>query len=116
MPMRRDDIPDRYSFKAYLPEAEWINPGESTIIDPDGKFLVEPVREREEILLAEIDPRKLAGSRFQLDVAGHYARPDIFELTVRRMPRPLVRTIDERAADATAPLDGADEARGYDAL
>ena len=116
MPLRRDDIPDRYSFKAYLPEAEWINPGESTIIDPDGKFLVEPVREREEILLAEIDPRKLAGSRFQLDVAGHYARPDIFELTVRRTPRPLVRTIDERDADVISPPEGAPAARGDDAL
>ncbi len=99
MPMRRDDIPDRYAFKGYLPESEWINPGESAIIDPDGKFLVEPVRNREDILYAEVDPRKMKGSRFQLDVAGHYARPDLFELTVHRNARPMVRVLDQPTGD-----------------
>jgi nitrilase len=95
-PMRRDDIPDRYAFKgAYLPDVEWLNPGESTIIDPDGKFLVEPVRNREEILYAEVNPRTVKGPRFQLDVAGHYGRPDVFELTVRRNARPMVRVLDQ---------------------
>ena len=98
-PMRRDDIPDRYAFKRkYLPESEWLNPGESTIIDPDGKFLVEPVRNREEILYAEVDPRKMKGSRFQLDVAGHYGRPDLFELTVHRSARPMVRVLDHASS------------------
>jgi nitrilase len=94
-PMRRDDIPERYAFKkTYLPESEWLNPGESAIIDPDGKFLVEPVRNREEILYAEVDPRNMKGPRFQLDVAGHYGRPDLFELTVHRSARPMVRVLD----------------------
>lgn len=96
-PLRRDDIPDRYGFKALLPEAEWINPGESTIIDPDGKFLVEPVRNREEILYADVQPAALTGPRYQLDVAGHYARPDVFELVVHRHPRPMMRVVDEEA-------------------
>ena len=93
--MRRDDIPDHYEFKgAYLPDSEWLNPGESTIIDPDGKFLVEPVRNREKILYAEVDPRNMKGPRFQLDVAGHYGRPDLFELTVNRNARPMIRVLD----------------------
>jgi nitrilase len=96
-PMRRDDIPDRYAFKSYLPDAEWLNPGESMIIDPDGKFLVEPVRNREEILYAEINPRNMKGPRFQLDVAGHYARPELFELTVNRIARPMVRLNEQTA-------------------
>lgn len=99
MPMRRQDIPDRYRFKeAYLPETEWLNPGESTIIDPDGKFLVEPVGNREEILYAEVVPKNLKGPRFQLDVAGHYGRPDLFELTVHRAAQPMVRVLDSRSS------------------
>jgi nitrilase len=91
--MRRDDIPDRYAFKGkYLAQqGEWLNPGDSAIVDPDGKFLVEPVRNREEILYAEIAPARLSGTRWQLDVAGHYGRPDVFQLTVRRDARPMVR-------------------------
>jgi nitrilase len=90
--VRRSDIPDRFPFKAkFLPDTEWINPGDSAIVDPDGKFLVEPVRHREEILYAEVDPRNLRGPRWQLDVAGHYGRPDVFQLTVHREARPMVR-------------------------
>ena len=90
--VHRDQIPDEYSFKSeYLPEAvEWINPGGSAIADPDGKWLVEPVLEREEILYAEIDPKAMQGPRFQLDIAGHYGRPDIFQLTVQRQVRPMI--------------------------
>ena len=93
--MRRSDVPDRYTFKEkFLSDSEWINPGDSTIIDPDGKFLVEPVKNREEILYAEVDPRQLRGPRWQLDVAGHYGRPDVFELTVRREARPMIHVED----------------------
>jgi nitrilase len=95
MPLRRDDIPDRFAFKnAYLPQTEWLNQGESTIIDPDGKFLAEPVAGEEKMLLAEVDPTRMTGPRFQLDVAGHYARPDLFEFTMHRRPRPMMRVED----------------------
>ena len=99
--MHRDDIPDEYEFKQrYLPETvEWINSGDSTIIDPDGKFVVEPVKETEKILLAEIDREKLQGPGFQLDVCGHYARPDVFQLSVDREPKPMIRTVEERSAE-----------------
>ena len=80
--MRKDDIPDRYAFKAGL--GEWVNSGESAIIDPDGKIMAGPVREQETILYADVAPAQLVGPRWQLDVAGHYARPDVFELIVRR--------------------------------
>ena len=97
--VHRDQIPDEYSFKReYLPESvEWINPGGSAIADPDGKWLVEPVTEREEMLYAEIDPAVMKGPRFQLDVAGHYGRPDIFQLVVQRQARPAIRVDDDES-------------------
>ncbi|HEX8905403.1 MAG TPA: carbon-nitrogen hydrolase family protein [Longimicrobiaceae bacterium] len=101
--VHRDTIPDRYAFKReYLPSGlEWINPGGSAIADPDGKWAAEPVLEREAIVYADVDPALLRGPRWQLDVAGHYGRPDVFRLTVDRSPRPMVRSggEDEPAPD-----------------
>ena len=90
--MRKDDIPDRLAFKEkYLSSVEgWINPGDSVIVDPDGKIVAGPVSKEEAIVYAELDRAKITGPRWQLDVAGHYARPDIFELIVHRRPRPLL--------------------------
>ena len=83
--MRTADVPDRFAFKAAMPVGPtgWINPGDSAIIDPDGKVLAGPMREQQGILFAEVDPKRITGPRWQLDVAGHYARADIFELVVR---------------------------------
>lgn len=102
--VHRDQIPDEYGFKEqFLPATmEWINTGGSAVVDPDGKWVVEPVFEREEILYAEIDPAKMTGPRFQLDVAGHYSRPDLFQLSVNRQPQPLIR-------DAEPPIVGREE-------
>lgn len=82
--IRTDDIPDRYAFKQqFLGNAgEWIHEGASAIVNPDGEFIAGPVRRKEEILYAEIDPRQLSGPKRSLDVAGHSARPDVFRLLV----------------------------------
>ena len=93
----RDDIPDHLSFKKdYLGEVEgWINPGDSVIVDPDGKIVAGPASEEETILYADVEPAQLIGPRWQLDVAGHYGRPDVFELRVHRREKPAVRIIDD---------------------
>jgi nitrilase len=92
--VRRADIPDRYEFKQkYDPVADdWINPGESAIVNPDGKIIAGPISKKEEILLAEIDPAYVRGPKWSLDVAGHYARPDVFRLTVNRDPYSMIET------------------------
>jgi nitrilase len=89
--MRRDDLPDRFVFKKDVPVSAtgWINPGDSLIADPDGKLLAGPLHEAQELLLAEVDPQRMTGPRWQLDVAGHYSRPDVLQLLVhgRSAPR-----------------------------
>ena len=100
--LRKDDIPNRYAFKQkYYAEAdEWINVGDSAIVDPNGEFIAGPVQKKEAILYAEIDPRQLRGPKWMLDVAGHYARPDVFELIVHREPHSMLGTQE------TAPQTG----------
>ncbi|HET9199605.1 MAG TPA: carbon-nitrogen hydrolase family protein [Dehalococcoidia bacterium] len=90
--MRRDDLPEGVTARVrYQGDGEeWINTGESAIVSPRGEILAGPVSAKEEILYAEVDLASL-GSRWWLDVAGHYGRPDVFELTVRRDARPMVR-------------------------
>jgi len=96
--MRIDDIPDRLAFKGkYMAGVEgWINPGDSVIVDPDGKPVAGPAREQELILYADVDRSRITGPRWQLDVAGHYARPDVFELIVHRTPKRLLTVKDDR--------------------
>ncbi len=83
--MRPADLPDHFAFKAMVPVSTsgWINPGDSVVVDPDGKVLAGPLHEQQGMLLAEVDPQRIVGPRWQLDVAGHYARPDVLDL-VRR--------------------------------
>jgi predicted amidohydrolase len=60
---RKDDIPDHLFFKAkYLSDLEgWINPGDSVIVDPDGKVVAGPARECESIFYADITRDQLIG-------------------------------------------------------
>lgn len=92
--VRKDDILDTLAFKSkYLADvAGWINPGGSVIVDPDGKVVAGPAMETETVLYADVRTEQLVGPRWQLDVGGHYARPDVFELVVHRQPKPLIRT------------------------
>jgi nitrilase len=99
--MRKDDVPDRLGLRELLAfPGDWLNPGDSAIVDPDGKFLAGPAHEEQTILYAEVDPRRhLAGPRWQLDVGGHYSRPDLFRLTVDRGARPLLEFTGGGAAE-----------------
>jgi len=75
-----DNFPDR---RTLYPDAEeWINPGDSVVIAPGGRIVAGPLRKEVGILYAEIDTERVGAARRSLDVVGHYARPDIFQLRV----------------------------------
>ncbi|RPA66837.1 carbon-nitrogen hydrolase family protein [Cyclobacteriaceae bacterium YHN15] len=84
MVIRKDDIPDEYDFKNLYPEGrEWINIGNSCIIDPKGRIIAGPLEGEEGILYADIDLDTIIEAKRMFDVVGHYSRPDVFNFSVR---------------------------------
>jgi len=67
-----------------------VSRGGSCIIDPFGKVLAGPAFENEVVLVAEIDRRVIIRGKFDFDVTGHYARPDVFRLFVNESDTPTV--------------------------
>ncbi|OYU16043.1 MAG: nitrilase [Alphaproteobacteria bacterium PA4] len=56
--------------------------GGSCIISPYGEVLAGPLYGEAGLLVAEVDRGEIVRARFDLDATGHYARPDVFRLTV----------------------------------
>ncbi len=84
------DIPDKYR-----PLGEWEHNGGACIIDPRGEIIAGPMDgsvEGEGILIAEGDLDTVRRAKSATDIAGHYSRPDIFELRVNRAPLPPLIT------------------------
>jgi nitrilase len=94
-------VPYGFEPKLYGDSDEWVNAGDSAIVNPAGDLIAGPLRAKEEILYAEIDPNELRGSEWMLDVAGPGARPDVFQLTTMRQSRELMPE-DDGARDALA--------------
>lgn len=65
--------------------------GGSVIVDPLGEVLAGPLRNATGLLCAEVDTDQLTRARYDFDVVGHYARPDVFELRVDERAKPGVR-------------------------
>jgi nitrilase len=63
---------------------ELVGRGGSAILAPDGSYLAGPLWDEEGILYAELDPQQLYEERQRFDPAGHYHRPDVFRLKIRR--------------------------------
>ncbi|MDH3378123.1 MAG: carbon-nitrogen hydrolase family protein [Gammaproteobacteria bacterium] len=79
-----DDIPADFPEKeALYPDSEtWINSGDSVVIAPGGEIVAGPKRKEKGLIYAEVDLNRVGIAKRALDVAGHYARPDIFTLHV----------------------------------
>jgi nitrilase len=87
---RRSDYPQDYSTEFGNDPDTVMCRGGSCIIGPLGEILAGPNYEGEAILRADLDLADLARSRLDFDVVGHYARPDIFQLTVMEDSRTSV--------------------------
>ena len=104
---RRRDFPSDYDAAPGEDPDRIVTPGGSCIVDPFGNFLAGPNTESEAILTAEIDPGQIIQGKFDLDVVGHYARPDIFQLHVDERPkRPVTtHTVDKAESEDKLTTD-----------
>ncbi len=73
--------------------------GGSVIYGPLGECLAGPLMNEEGLISTKVDLDDLARARYDLDVVGHYSRPDIFELRVNETPRQSVTTFVEEDED-----------------
>ncbi len=78
----RDDV--------YGGDDDWMSRGNTTIVRAGGSVLTGPLTGREGILYADLDLDAVRSSRRMFDAVGHYARPDVFRLTVDRRPKQAV--------------------------
>jgi nitrilase len=78
-----EDVPEAYR--------KWASPatGDSCIIDPRGEVIAGPAK-GETILTAEGSMEQVFAAKSACDVAGHYSRPDIFQVRVNRTPHQRV--------------------------
>lgn len=97
--IRLSDYPDDYA-SAIDPANDQLIRGGSVIIDPLGQVLAGPLYGEEGILYAEVDLGQRTRSHLDLDVVGHYARPDVFGLHVDDRPkRPVTFASSTEARD-----------------
>ncbi|MBS3746396.1 MAG: carbon-nitrogen hydrolase family protein [Wenzhouxiangellaceae bacterium] len=82
--LTREDCPADYPVDGkQFPDRTLIRGG-SVIVDPMGNVIAGPIYDREEILVADLDGDSIIRGKFDLDVAGHYSRSEIFKLKINK--------------------------------
>jgi nitrilase len=100
------DVPAAFPFRADVyPNDMWINTGDSVIVAPGGTIVAGPLHEEKSILFADCDPAASAAARRTLDVAGHYGRPDVFDLRINRKAHRPVEFSDDGRAPIAEPVE-----------
>jgi nitrilase len=88
--LTRGDCPADYAAVQGNDPATIIMRGGSAIVGPLGAVLAGPLYKADGILTAEIDLADIPRAKYDFDVVGHYARPDVFRLHVNEHPTPAV--------------------------
>jgi nitrilase len=84
--LTRGDCPDDYDAPQGDDPKTVLMRGGSCIISPLGQVLAGPNFNGPTILTADLDMKEIARGKYDFDVTGHYARPDVFRLHVNERP------------------------------
>jgi nitrilase len=98
---RADCLPDYACFQGDDPGTVLIRGG-SCIVAPLGQVLAGPHFEGKCVLTADLDLGEITRGKYDLDVTGHYARPDVFRLHVNTRPARAVVSDAEIFDDLSA--------------
>lgn len=97
--LTRGDCPPDYGLDMPAAPDEVLIRGGSCIVSPLGEILAEPRFGCELTQIATLDMGEIVRGKFDLDVTGHYARPDIFKLLVNEAPQSVVQIGGVHRAD-----------------
>ena len=100
--LTRGDAPEAYDCPHGNDPATVLIRGGSVIVNPMGEVVAGPVYGREAVIAANIDLEDAIRGRYDLDVAGHYSRPDVFNLRVNEG--------EKKPVSFGTPVDGREDA------
>lgn len=84
--MAKSDFPENtpHLEKILEKSPEILANGGSCIAGPDGEWLIEPVINKEGLIIETLDFNRVLEERQNFDCVGHYSRPDVTKLHVNR--------------------------------
>jgi len=104
--LTRAECPEDYAAIQGNDPSTVLMRGGSCIVGPLGQILAGPQFESPCILTADLDLDEIPRGKYDFDVVGHYARPDIFRLYVNTESTPPV------VASSFNPVDPCDRTKG----
>lgn len=86
------DTPHYYKIVEKAPDI--LANGGSCIAGPDGEWIIEPVINKEALIVETIDFNRVLEERQNFDASGHYSRPDVTQLLLNRQRQSTLTIID----------------------
>lgn len=102
-----DEVPDEFPYKQKT-NWDWANGG-SSVVDPYGNYVVEPVYNKETLIVAELDGTLIKAAKNMIDLLGHYSRPDLVQLKYN--DRSYSHLVPMRSDRESTPTDRSNEQR-----